>query len=287
VINDGRSSGTSAKTPQQTGAFRPSCARYTDALRRGALSTLQQMIPDVDVLLALAPEELAPYLLRVAKSQLQNGMFHPSNLTLVTSGSGMVAHQHSPYGARAAEIELAVSEAWNWLRMQGLIVPASGMNGNNGFCAISRRGHTIVKDEDFSHFVEAAAFPKSMLHASIADKVWLDLARGELADAVFAAFRAVEEAVRYAGSYGPAEIGVELMRKAFDPKGGPLTDMTQEKGEREALSHLFAGAIGSYKNPHSHRTVSITDPKEAQEMVMLASHLLRIVDARAARTRKQ
>ena len=41
-------------------------------------------------------------------------------------------------------------------------------------------------------------------------------------------------------------------------------------GERKALAHMFARAIGSYKNPHSHRTVNLTDPREAQEMVMHA-----------------
>ena len=70
------------------------------------------------------------------------------------------------------------------------------------------------------------------------------------------------------------------MRKAFDKTSGPLSDQQQPEAEREALSHLFAGAIGSYKNPHSHRTVTVNDATEAQEMAILASHLLRIIDSR-------
>jgi uncharacterized protein (TIGR02391 family) len=104
--------------------------------------------------------------------------------------------------------------------------------------------------------------------------------RDELDEAVFAAFKAVEIAVRTAGGYGATDIGVPLMRRAFDSKQEPLTDQNQTEAEREALCHLFAGAIGSYKNPYSHRTVALTDPREAQQQVMLATHLLSIVDAR-------
>ena len=58
------------------------------------------------------------------------------------------------------------------------------------------------------------------------------------------------------------------MRKAFQ-KGGRLADATALEAEQEALAHLFAGAIGSYKNPHSHRSVTI-ESTEAAEMIVLA-----------------
>ena len=220
-------------------------------------------IPDVEVLLAIEPEELAGKILflmrqrKTAKTTLQNLQ---SELWYVGQ-TGPTCPQN-----RSGEIGLAFTEAWAWLEAQGLLVPDDGINGQNGWRRLSRRARKMESATDFANFRTARLLQREVLHPSIAETVWLAFVRGEFDAAVFQAMKAVEVSVRKASKLAQDVLGVDLMRRAFHPDTGPLTDPSAQAGERIARAALFAGAIGSYKNPHSHRDVdmNMNDPAEAQ-----------------------
>lgn len=248
-------------------------------------TTLCKQIPDADLLLTLPPEDIGSQLLKVARDRRQGTIFDRASVAgpAALFGNG-VGYGDGPYYPQrlSNEIQLAAYEGWQWLVIQLLIMPAPEPNEKN-FWQFTRRGRSFLEDERaFRDFAQASKFPKDLLHPSIADEVWVQLAQGHLDVAVFIAFKAVEESVRHAAGFAQEELGVSLMRKAFNKDTGPLRNVSHPVAEQEALSNLFAGAIGSYKNPHSHRTVNIGDPREAQEMVLLASHLLRIVEGRSS-----
>ena len=121
--------------------------------------------------------------------------------------------------------------------------------------------------------------PEHKFHPMIPQNVWSSFSQGAYGPAVFEAFKQVEIAVREAGGYPDTAYGLDLIRKAFNVDNGNLTDEEQPPAEKQARSDLFAGAIGAYKNPGSHRDVDFT-AEEAVELIGLASYLLRVVDSR-------
>ncbi len=231
------------------------------------------LLPDPEVLLSLEPEELARVVLEYLSSlsPTEGGQLNRYNFSLPHTVQGYPPHYQN-------RISQALMEAWVWLEREGLIAPEPGSQGNWVF--ITRRGKELRQATDLESYRHADMLPKQILHPVITQKVWPPFLRGDYDTAVFQAFKEVEVQVRALGGFTAQDIGTDLMRKAFHMDKGPLTDLSLVKAERQALSDLFAGAIGSYKNPHSHRNVQI-DRAEAVEMITLASHLLKIADSRA------
>ena len=250
---------------------------------------LFEILPDAEHLLSLEPEELAGPLLLSLLSLNGTQPMRPEGIISFSAMSSVLKNMSD---SKKKDLDLnypvecyndvvfALMEAWQCLVCGGLAAtnPTSQSADTIRTYFVTRRGKKINTLENFEAYRKTNLLPTQQLHSVIAQKVQSLFLRGDYDTAVFQAFKEVEIAVRKAGHYNDTDIGVALMRKAFNVDDGNLTAPNQQSAEKQARSDLFAGAIGSYKSPGSHRDVEIT-AEEAAEVIILASHLLRIVDS--------
>ncbi len=227
--------------------------------------------PPPEEVLEMEPEELAPFILRYLQKQPQNSI-NRYNFSLLNDQAIYQRLGH----VKAEEYAKCLMEAWVYLEREGFIAPRPGQQGEWAF--VTRRGQKVVEAQDFEAYRKGHLLPSEGLDPILVQKVRQSFVRGDYDTAVFQALKEVEVRVRKKAKLTNKDIGVSLMRKAFNSVKGILTAKGADAGEQTARMELFAGAIGMYKNPSSHRDVAFADPKEAADIIHMANQLLRILE---------
>lgn len=239
------------------------------------MTPLRSLVPEARSVVEMYPADLAGYVLEVLMSanQMERGIWNRRNFCMQIIGEYDEAGQQSnmPVG-------VACSSAWAWLEANGFICRHPEQD-NEWFMA-TPRGESLRSHQELRNYMTSEQLPEAFLNDELLANVRPLFFQSRFETAVFEAFKTLEVAIRTTAGLGHDLIGVQPASRAFNPDDGQLTDMKAEKGERVALMNLMTGALGSYKNPASHRHVEIS-AEEARDMIILASHLLKIVNSRA------
>lgn len=170
---------------------------------------------------------------------------------------------------------VALAEAIQWLFNRDLITFNAAQNQTWDSVQVTRLGQRAI-EEGFG-LVAALQRLNVELVPALESKVRSQFLLGDYETAAFVAMKEVEIAVRERAPQLSKLLGADLMKQAFK-EGGPLADTaTEYASEVEARMFLYAGAIGLFKNPASHRRVNYEDPTEASEIILLADLLLRML----------
>lgn len=119
--------------------------------------------------------------------------------------------------------------------------------------------------------------PSAYIHPHVIDKSFELINKRQFESAVLQAYKIIEIKIREKAELSNDDFGVHLIRKAFNPDNGILTNMNLPIAERQAQSNYIAGAYALFKNPVSHREVKM-EFYETFEKIVVASQILKIVE---------
>lgn len=243
---------------------------------------MKNYFPPLATLLDMDPEAVAPFLLiylnDYINNQRGNKEFHMNH---VLGKEQAAVREYSGGYPNDDKVMIVLTEAWGILMSQNFLSPAPSSGMNHGFVSITRKGQQVKTEEDFKKFAHLKLLSRDVLDPELSKKAWTSFVDGDFEMAIFAAFKEVEVRMRNTAGLDNTHLGTRLAREVFDPQKGQLTDITNpDNGEKQAYSDLFAGAIGVFKNPTSHRPVNYDDPVTAVSLILFANTLLKVIDER-------
>jgi hypothetical protein len=121
-------------------------------------TSIFQILPDPEALLALEPEEVAGIILEHLNSlgQMDRGGLNRYNFSL--------PHTYQEYPQQYhAQISELLMEGWVWLEREGLIAPRPGSQGEWIF--VTKRGKQIETAAGLVAYRNSNRLPKQQLHA--------------------------------------------------------------------------------------------------------------------------
>ncbi|TWB33101.1 TIGR02391 family protein [Nitrospirillum pindoramense] len=182
---------------------------------------------------------------------------------------------------RNIEYIKAFAEAWSWLIIQGIIVPAVSEYGtSNQIYQFSRAAEKFKEEIDVKTYTLARRLPRDRLHPTIDKAVWSSFIHGDYDCAALQALKKLEVRIRDAAGISVGTTGKSVIEEAFKKDDGKLYDSSGVEAEEHGLKIMLMGIFAYYRNSFAHRDVNLEDPDQAIEIIMMVNHLFRIVEHR-------